>query len=38
MAKGFKCTKVKNGSCRGDGRTGNRTQKARMASIKRRKH
>jgi hypothetical protein len=37
MAKGFKCVKPKGGSARGDGRTGNRTPKARAASIRRRK-
>jgi len=35
--KGFSCTKVKNGSCKADGRTGNRTPKARIASVRRRK-
>ena len=35
--KGFSSTKIKNGSCRADGRTGNRTAKARAASARRRK-
>ena len=36
-SKGMRCTKVKNGTCRADGRTGNRTPKARIASVRRRK-